>query len=176
MTTARHFRQIIDGHRHRIYNLCFYYLGGSQDAEDATQEVLIRLWKNWDRVEEEALTVWLARVARNACIDLIRKRRRYRNVVAEDGFETACAGVVDERGDPRSVLEEEDLRERVLSAIGELDEPYRGIVILREIQGMAYTEICEALDIPMSRVKVYLHRGRRVLRDRLREKVADHEF
>ena len=69
----------------------------------------------------------------------------------------------------------EDLAEAITTALGALPEPYRSVVILREIQGFSYAEIAEALELSMDAVKVHLHRGRRRLRERLvQEGVAEH--
>ncbi len=70
---------------------------------------------------------------------------------------------------PAAVVENADFRSQLERAVGELAEPYRTIVILREIQDFRYEEICEALSLPLNTVKVYLHRARRKLREKLRE-------
>jgi len=176
MTVEKGFRDLVEMHRHRIFNLCCYYLGPSQDAEDVAQEVLVRLWRNLDRVDEKALSVWLARVTRNLCLDLLRKKKRDRGIFSGDGFEAACEGVANGRDDPRAALEERDLRRQILLAMQGMEEPYRGILILREIQEMSYGEIGEALGLPLNTVRVYLHRARKRLRDEIREKVTDGEF
>ena len=76
---------------------------------------------------------------------------------------------------PEEALRREDLAEAVTAALGALPEPYRSVVILREIQGFSYAEIAEALELSMDAVKVHLHRGRRRLRERLvQEGVAEH--
>lgn len=170
------FRDTIEKYRHRIYTLSYYYLGKSEDAEDVTQEVLVRLWKNWEKVDGNTLQAWLVRVTRNACVDMARKRESYRAVVREENYEAVSAGAADGQPDPRALLEMSDLRQQLKLALGQIKEPYRSIVILREIQGMTYTEISEALEIPVNTVKVYLHRGRRMLRDQLRERMSSGEI
>lgn len=171
----QHFRTIIEQYRHLIYTLSYYYLGKSEDAEDVTQEVLVRLWKNWHKVERNNLQPWLVRVTRNACVDMVRKRKSYRAVVAEEGYELATARAVDGQPNPRSLLETSDLRQQLKLALSRLAEPYRSVVIMREIQEMTYAEISEALELPINTVKVHLHRGRRMLREQLRERVKNEE-
>jgi len=172
----QHFRDTVERYRHRIYTLSYYYLGQSDDAEDVTQEVLIRLWKHWDRVKDTNIKAWLIRVARNACVDALRKRKSYRSMVKEEDYDVVLAKAADDRLDPRSRLEISDLREQLRRALTRLDEPYRTIVILREIQELTYAEIGEALELPLTTVKVYLHRGRRMLRDQIRERVPNEEI
>lgn len=80
----RRFRKICERHRDRIFTFACYYLGNREDAEDVTQEVLLRLWENWRSIEPEGLPAWITRVARNACLDALRRRHSYRTVVSAD--------------------------------------------------------------------------------------------
>ena len=73
---------------------------------------------------------------------------------------------------PQNQAEGAEFRERLKKALGQLPEPHRSIVVLREIQGLAYDEIAAAVDRPLNTVKVYLHRGRKMLREQLREEAA----
>ena len=66
-----------------------------------------------------------------------------------------------------------ELREHLESAVAALDEPYRSIVVMREIQGFAYEEIAEALELPLGTIKAYLHRARRRLRESTRRMTGD---
>lgn len=170
------FRDIVEKYRHQIYTLSYYYLGNREDAEDVTQEVLIRLWKNWERLDDSRLQPWLVRVAKNVCIDTARKRERYRAIVTQGNYDAVSARAADAQHDPGAPIELSDLRQQLKLALAQINEPYRSIIILREIQGMTYTEISEALEIPINSVKVYLHRGRRLLRDQLRERMARGEI
>ena len=156
-------------HRNRIFTFACYCLGNREEAEDVTQEVLIRLWKNLDSLEEPRLVPWLIHVTRNACIDTMRRRRTYRALVAEDPEGEAMLRVPSRTPGPGVLAEASDFRTQVENALKELAEPYRSVVILREIQDLKYEEISAALGLPLNTVKVYLHRGRRRLRERLRE-------
>jgi len=166
---SRGFEKIADRHRDRVFTLACYILGNREEAEDVTQEVLIRLWKNLDSLEEARVLPWLLHVTRNACIDALRRRRTYRALVAPDPEGTAMSRVASTTIGPATVVENADFRSQLEIAVQELAEPYRTIVILREIQDFRYEEICEALSLPLNTVKVYLHRARRKLREKLRE-------
>lgn len=146
-------------------------LGSSEDAGDVTQDVLIRLWRQRDNVDEEKILPWLMRVTRNACIDVIRHRRTVRSVV-DDGADVA--GLPHEEDSPAAELERRDDRQMIEDALAQIGEPYRSVVILREIQNLKYEEISGAMDMPLNTVKVYLHRGRKMLREKLTE-VMDRE-
>jgi RNA polymerase sigma-70 factor (ECF subfamily) len=168
MLTA--FDDTAHAYRRRVYSFARYLLSSREEAEDVTQEVLLRLWRHQDGVEEKRLGSWLLRVTRNACYDLLRRRR-------SDATQTLAASLDDEAAqelasaepDPQAQAEAADFRRRLLAALGELGEPYKSIIILREVQGLAHREIGEALGIPEGTVRVHLHRGRKKLREQLRE-------
>jgi RNA polymerase sigma-70 factor (ECF subfamily) len=158
-------------YRRRVYSFARYLLSSREEAEDVTQEVLLRLWRHQDGVEEERLGSWLLRVTRNACYDLLRRRRSEAatNTMATSLDDETVAELVSAEPDPQSRAMAADFRRRLLGALGELGEPYKSIIILREVQGLAHREIGEALGIPEVTVRVHLHRGRKKLRERLRE-------
>ena len=165
------FEDTAQRHRRRVYSFARYLLSNREEAEDVTQEVLLRLWSHQNGVDEERLGAWLLRVTRNACYDLLRKRRSDSAVMApgasldgEEARQVASAGP-----DPQAAAEASDFRRRLMEALAELGEPYKSVVILREVQGLPHREIGEALGMPEVTVRVHLHRGRRKLRERLRE-------
>jgi RNA polymerase sigma-70 factor (family 1) len=170
------FRKLVDQYRHRIYTFACYYLGDREAAEDVTQEVLLRLWKHHQQIESARLTAWVIRVTRNACYDAIRKRRSYRALVTSENDGTEVESTAADDPDPQAVVEAADFEEHLKRALANVSEPYRTIVVLREIQDMKYEQIASALDMPLNTVKAYLHRGRRLLRDQLREVVGDELF
>lgn len=163
------FRKLVDRHRDRVYTLAYYSLGSHEEAEDATQEVFIRLWRHVREVEEKTLAAWLRRVTQNVCIDMSRRRNAYRARVVANGEGDALLYAEAPGGDPEAMAQASELRERIELALASLEEPYRSIVISREIEDMKYDEICEFMRMPLNTVKSYLHRGRRMLRDRLKE-------
>lgn len=155
------YQQAIEQYRQRVYSFAHYSLRGREDAEDVTQEVFIKLWQHWRKIDHSKLSAWLMRVAHNAVIDRIRKQKTGDSQVDE-------FAEVEEQGqrvDPGQELDQAAFKAELQTAIKGLDEPFRSIVIMRDIQGLSYAEIQETLEISDSQVKVYLHRGRRKLRD-----------
>jgi RNA polymerase sigma-70 factor (ECF subfamily) len=148
--------------------LSCYLLGDREEAADATQEVLLRLWRNMDHLESNA-GAWVTRVTRNYCFDLLRKRRSRRNALGDEQEPEVFDLTAGEDPSPERRAASSDLMRHLRQAIRELGEPYRSVVILREVQEMKYKEISEALDMPINTVKVNIHRGRKMLRDRLKE-------
>jgi RNA polymerase sigma factor (sigma-70 family) len=158
-------------YQRRVYTFAHYFLGDWQEAEDVTQEVLLRLWRRGGAVEPAALLPWLLRVTRNACYDLLR-RRRPGFAVSSPAAETAAREVPDGEPGPEAEAVATETQRWVRDALRRLPEPYRSAVILREVQGLSYQEISEALDVPLNTVRVHIHRGRQKLRDLLREEIA----
>ena len=167
-TMARDFRDLAEEYAGRIFTYARYSLRHQEDAEDVTQEVLVRLWKHRDSIEPASTASWVMRVARNMVIDVARRRQSRTAVFAEGADVTEMAGHVasDEAAD--SAAHRAEIREHVEAALAELNEPYRSIVVMREVQGLAYDEIAAAMNMPLGTIKVYLHRARRQLRESMR--------
>jgi RNA polymerase sigma factor (sigma-70 family) len=169
---SKPFRELVDEYRDRVYTFVYYSLRNREEAEDITQDVIVKLWRHRDEIDPQKLTPWVMRVAHNAVIDSAR-RRRTRSAVIAEGVELDVAERVVAAGSPDTdrTVRSRELRETLECALATVDEPYRSIVVMREVQEMTYAEINEALEIPLNTVKVYLHRGRRMLREALRGKV-----
>ena len=165
--TLFEFEHQLKRYKDRVYGFAFQYLGSAEEAEDVTQEVLIRFWKHRHEIGGQQPIGWLLRVTRNAAIDAIRKRNTYRRNVSVDSEMIDHAPV--DMLSPEQATEHSDFRGHLEHALNALAEPYRSIVIFRELQEMKYNEICEALELPLNTVKVYLHRARKMLRDELKE-------
>jgi RNA polymerase sigma-70 factor (ECF subfamily) len=157
-------------HGRKVQTLAVYLLADREEAEDVTQEVLVRLWRRGHEVVPEKIGPWLVRVTRNACIDAVRRRKRRPQVAIDD---EAGIELHEPAPGPERLAHAPQLGGSILQALETLTEPGRSVVILREIQGLSYQEIGEALEMPMSSVRVTLHRGRRRLREEL-EEVYDH--
>jgi len=165
MNTFSAFERQVSAHEDQVYRFARSMLNDDATAQDVTQEVLITLWEHQEELDEDGLVAWLMRVTRNACIDRLRARQRRRKTVRTDSDDVGRAASPTPTPDRHA--ETEDLRDHVLDALDRVDNPYRRVVALRELQGLKYKEIAEALDMPLNTVKVYLHRGRKKLRAQL---------
>ncbi|MEW6752579.1 MAG: sigma-70 family RNA polymerase sigma factor [Candidatus Latescibacterota bacterium] len=165
------FRRLCARHQDRVFTFARYYLGQREDAEDVTQEVLVRLWEHGAQIPEEELPAWLATVRRNACLDLLRRRRSERAVVSSSGGCEPLERAVAPGPQPDGLVQDAELRAQLEGGLQLLPEAQRAVVVLREVQGMTYEQISQALGLPLNTVKVYLHRGRRALRGYLGEHV-----
>jgi RNA polymerase sigma factor (sigma-70 family) len=162
------FKKLAEEYRDRIYTFALYSLRRPEEAEDVTQEVLVKLWQHHDRMDVDNMSAWIMRVTRNAVIDVIRRRRTRAAVIADQADYDLATNYASAPGHTDSGVESREFRETLETALANLDEPYRSILVMREIQELTYNEICESLKIPLNTVKVYLHRGRRMLREALK--------
>jgi len=169
---AREFRDLAEEYAGKIYTFARYSLRHKEDAEDVTQEVLIRLWKHQGSIEPARTATWVMRVARNLVIDQSRRRQARAALFAQgaDVVELAAHVASSPGPDPAGRAQ---LREHLEAAVTGLDEPYRSIVVMREVQGLAYEEIARAMNMPLGTIKVYLHRARRRLRESMRTEIKD---
>lgn len=167
------YQRLVAEHRDRIFSFALYTLRHREDAEDVTQDVLIRLWNHLGRLDPARVGAWIGRVTRNACYDIGRKRQVRQAVHQPGDNEPVLAKVADAAPRPDARAEHADFRHRLKHALAELDEPYRSVVVMREIQEMTYREIADTMERPLNTIKVYLHRGRRKLRQLLAEEEDD---
>lgn len=156
------YQQAIEQYRQRVYSFAHYSLRAREDAEDITQEVFIKLWQNWQKIDHEKLNAWLMRVAHNAVIDLVRRRKNPAELI-DDYAEPEDQATTSEEASAK--VDQDAFREELMSSICALDDPFRSIIIMRDVQGMSYADIQHTLDMSDSQVKVYLHRARRRLRE-----------
>ncbi|WP_028567215.1 RNA polymerase sigma factor [Salisaeta longa] len=170
--TVDAFEQQVHQYRDRVYGFACYFLKDKVAAQDITQDVFIRFWEHHDDIDTDRALGWLMRVTRNACIDLHRKRKTRRNAVTVNSENVGRAE--SPAPSPQADAEAVDFQQHLDAALDRIDEPYRSVVAMREIQRLKYKEIAEALDMPINTVKVYIHRGRKKLRHQLSE-VLDHE-
>ena len=161
------FERSVRKYQHRIYGFAVYFLSDRVEAQDVTQDVLLRLWQHRDEIDEARMLGWLLRVTRNACVDALRRRKARHNVMTTDT--DAVGYAVGSGPSPEAYAEAADFQGHLGRALSRIAEPYRSIVILREVQELKYEEISGAMNLPLNTVKVYLHRGRKMLREQLSE-------
>jgi RNA polymerase sigma-70 factor (ECF subfamily) len=163
------FQELVEEHRDRVYTLAAYLMKDREEAADATQEVLIRLWRNLERLEEETISPWILRVTRNHCFDLMRKRRTAKTYFGESTAPEVLDWTPDGAPSPERRAHGTALAAQLRQVVAGLDEPYRSCIVLREIQDLKYQGISDTLEMPLNTVKVNIHRGRRMLRERMKE-------
>lgn len=156
---AEQFEALAAEHERMLYLLCLRMTGSHEDAQDCAQEALLRAYRAFDgfRGQSSAKT-WLYRIAYNACLDFLRKRKDAASLDAlrEAGFDPA-----DSRApSPGDRVERQELRRQIEYALTLLPEDQRAVIVLRDFQQMPYDEIADILEISEGTVKSRLSRAR----------------
>ena len=154
-----------------IYRLCYYYTNSKEDSLDLMQEVYIKIYKSIQRVDEtKPFLPWLKTITAHTCINHMRTKKA--KTISFDTSMDEGAGCLDQILPTAASVEEEvcylDTRQRIENAIRDLPEDMKTAVILRHVEGMNYQQIGEIMVLPLGTVKTHLFRGRRLLRDMLK--------
>jgi len=164
--------RLLEQHQDRIYAVCRRITGNDADARDATQDALIAVMRGLPRFDGRSkFSTWAYRVATNACLDELRRRKR-RPVVGLPEFETADRQPVGPGGRSRaagSIAGRVADRLDVDAALRELSPDFRAAVVLRDLCTFDYAEIAEVLGIPPGTVRSRISRARALLADQLRD-------
>lgn len=169
---AAAFGQLVEAYEKRVFNLAYRMCGNREDAADLAQEALVRAYRAMRRFREQAqFSTWLYRIVVNVCLDYQRSRMRHPTVsldepVAGDDGDIPRQIEADIL-DPSAEYERMETQETVHRAIGKLNEDHRAVVVLRDIQGLAYEEIADVLGVALGTVKSRLNRARMALKDEL---------
>lgn len=159
------FEELIRQYEKKVYTLCFRMCGNSEDAEEAAQDAFLALWRGIDRCRQESsLSTWIYRLATNACIDTLRRRKKQSGSVSLDD-EELFVDAVDTSPQPQETVEHCEAQKLLQEGLSALPEEYRKVLILREIEGLSYTEIAESASIELGTVKSRISRGRSLLRN-----------
>ena len=159
------FEELIRQYEKKVYTLCFRMCGNSEDAEEAAQDAFLALWRGIDRFRQESsLSTWIYRLATNACIDMLRRRKKQSGSVSLDD-EELFVDAVDTSPQPQETVEHRETQKLLQEGLSALPEEYRKVLILREIEGLSYTEIAESASIELGTVKSRISRGRSLLRN-----------
>ncbi len=161
------FAPLVEENQTRVYHLALRLLGNEADAADAAQDAMIRAYTSLASFRGESrFSVWLYRLTNNVCLDVLRKRKREAAVSLltedEDG-ESAELEIPDETWSPERLAEKAADAEAVRRAIAALPEELRRILTLREIGGLSYEELADALDLELGTVRSRLNRARKKL-------------
>jgi RNA polymerase sigma-70 factor, ECF subfamily len=170
------YEQLVVAHQRRTFNVAYRILGDYDEALDLTQEVFIQAHRSLGQFRGEArFGSWLLAIAVNQCRSRLKswkRRSRSRHESLNGTDDPGGAGPQRELTDPgRSALEELESRQLenlVREELGHVDEEYRTVLVLRELQGLSYEEIAQILDLPVGTVKSRLYRGRAQLHELLR--------
>jgi RNA polymerase sigma-70 factor (ECF subfamily) len=160
---------IVQRYHRRIYNICYRFSGTSDDAQDLTQEVFIKMYRTLNSydVSKGAFTTWVTTVTRNLLVDHFRKSKHDRMTDSLDTVpsehedaQPLSAQIADPSRSADAQVQSRETREAVHQALQKLSPELREAVILRDLQDMDYKEIAGALKVPEGTVKSRINRGR----------------
>lgn len=171
---ATAYRGLVERYQGRIHGVVYGMVRNPEDARDLTQEAFVKAYQNLHRFRLQAsFYTWLCRIAMNVSIDHLRRQKVRKAELFEEGVATRDQGGVislqHHREDPGRNLERKELGQRILKALDELPEDQQQVIILREIEGMAYKEIAEVMDIPEGTVMSRLYYARKKLQAALKD-------
>lgn len=171
------FREIVRRYEAKARRYCYRIFRDSQAAEDAAQEVFLKLYRNAEKYQPSGpFSTWFYRVLGNLCFDRLRFEKRRAGVLGNtmdghtmDGREDSGSPSGNGRFvNPEEALVRKEERLAVRTAVKSLPENLRRAVTLREFEGLKYREIAEVMEVSLNDVKVLIHRGRKQLAKRLK--------
>lgn len=167
------YARLVTKYQDRVFNSCWRICGNLEDARDLTQDAFLKALENIGSFRRQSsFYTWVFRVAVNLSLSHLRKTKRRRTVSLDDelGDRQTQADALSLRMKPTTVDDASDtagdkeVHSRLLHALHELDDEFRAVVVLRDMEGLDYGEIGEILDVPRGTVKSRLHRARMALR------------
>jgi RNA polymerase sigma-70 factor, ECF subfamily len=167
------FAKLVRDHSGLVYRVALRMLG-SEDAQDASQEVWVRVWRNIRNFRgESAFSTWLYRITVNTCLSIRQKesRRDERELGDEVPYLSEPSGG---DADPEAATLNAERREEIQDALQHVRAEHRAALILRHMEGLSYAEIAEVLDVPDGTAKGWVSRGRAAMLVVLAEKNGLH--
>ena len=158
---------IINHYSSRICSVCYGIVHNYEDAQDISQDVFIRAYKSLERFSgRSAFYTWLCSIAINASRDHLRKYSRVKKV---ELFEDHVSDKKGKQSSPAEDLKNKEVRKTIHSAINELPEEQKQVIILRELDDLSYNEIAKVLNCSEGTVMSRLHYARKKLQERLKD-------
>ena len=166
---AAAWEEIVQTYNRRIYNICYRFAGSSDDAQDLTQEVFIKMYRTLSSYDASrgAFVTWVTTITRNLLVDHFRKTKQDR---LTDSMDTTTSEhedaqplseqIPDQSAPPDARVRQREVSETVHQALGKLSPELREAVILRDLQDFDYKEIATVLRVPEGTVKSRINRGR----------------
>ena len=174
------FRSLLAAYQDKVYNQAFRMLGNREEAEEATQDVFLRIHRSLDEFRGESkLSSWIFRITANVCIS--RLRRKQLKIVSLDEpvasvDKTAVELIPDDQPGPADQLESQEMAETLRAQVRRLPPDWAQAIGLHHFQGMSYEEVAEAMGIPRATVATYILRGRRQLAKQLTAAIGKDEL
>lgn len=158
---------LVRRYQSRVYSVAYHYMRNAEEARDMAQDIFVRVYQRLETFKgEQAFLPWMLRLARNACIDALRRRKARppaTDVTIDDAVQIAAAGPT-----PEESSEARSSRDLLYRAMDRMSDSDREILMLKEIQGLKVEEISNLLKVPAGTVKSRCNRARIELAARVR--------
>ena len=170
--SERAYRELVRRYERPIFSLIYRMVRDRELAEDLAQETFVKALNALDSYRPEyKFSSWIFKISNNAAIDHLRRRELDTlslegspHAATPDAVEATALQIGDRGETPLDVVEAKELGGEIEQAIARLRPEYRQCILLRHVEGRAYEEIAEILDLPLGTVKTYIHRARNELR------------
>ncbi len=163
------FEMLMEKHMGIIYNIALRMTANQDDAEDMTQEIMIKIFRSLSSFKGNSkFSTWIYRVAVNTCLDELKKKKNKKHLsldaeISGDDGENQIE-IKDDSPSPEKLAEQNELRDMVAAAVKLLSDEHRAVIVLRDIRGMSYSEIAEILGCSDGTVKSRISRARAQLK------------
>lgn len=163
------FEKLISVYEKRILNYCYKMMGNMPDAEDAAQEVFVKVFRFIQSFNNQsAFSTWLYRIASNVCLDLLRKAKRQNKGMVHinqqnDEGEDFTLSIEDTAPTPYEEAQLSEAHRELMKALDKLDAEQRKVILLRDVEGFSYDEIAQITGSATGTVKSRINRARRAL-------------
>jgi RNA polymerase sigma-70 factor, ECF subfamily len=171
------FRQLVERYQHKVYAMALGMMRDPEQARDAVQDAFVKAYEHLgDFQGDSSFYTWLYRIAMNLCIDRARRVKRFAHVEFDDALthedDDAFAVSPHRLGfDPARALQDKEIRGRVGAALEQLSPTHRSVLVLREVDGLAYKEIAEVMNCSIGTVMSRLFHARKRMQEMLRNLV-----
>lgn len=171
----RAYRELLRRYERPIFSLLYRMLRDRELAEDLSQETFVKALNALDSYRPEfKFSSWIFKIANNAAIDHLRRRELDTlslegspHAATPEAMEATALQIGDRGETPLDIVAAKELGGEIEAAIARLRPEYRQCILLRHVEGHAYEEIADILDLPLGTVKTYIHRARNELRQML---------
>jgi RNA polymerase sigma-70 factor (ECF subfamily) len=170
------FTKLLRAHSSLVYRVALRMLG-EEDAQDASQEVWVRVWTNIKSFRgESAFSTWVYRITMNTCLSIRQKEaRREHREYAADEMPYLLAEPPGGEADPETAALNAERRQEIQAALGHVRAEHRAALVLRHMEGLSYAEIAEVLEVPDGTAKGWVSRGRAAMLIALAEQQEEQE-
>ena len=169
------FEEIVERYQRLVFHIIYHYLGRRDEVEDMAQEVFLKVFRSLETFDaKRPLKAWISRITANTCLDEVRKARKRKTQLFADlgGDEEGRVEYFYERFSQQSALSERDVQELfelLEKLMGRLNEKDKMAFVLRELEGLSYPEIAQALQTSELAARIRVSRSKRRLQGDLEQ-------